>query len=289
MPEPLRRIAVATHLADAPTSAALADLARLKSEYGLELLMTADEAAKHPREAALGYECVADDELGAADLALVFGGDGTVLRSLGRLLGTGVPTLGVNFGHVGFLASLTPEDWQVSLAPILAGDYATVDLLTVAVELNGDRHCGVNDVVLSRVAPRHVLHLEYEVSGVTIGRMLCDGMIVATPSGSTAYNLSCDGPIVVWDAAVLVLNFIAPHSLAFRPLVLRPDLAITARNVSYAQEAEIMVDGASVGRMRGGDEVHIRAGERGARLMLRSQDSFYQNVEEKLFDRHDAR
>jgi len=289
MPEPLRRVAVATHLADAPTRAALSDLVQLGAEHGLELLMTADEAAKHPHEAALGYERIADDELGAADLALVFGGDGTVLRSLGRLLGTGVPTLGVNFGHVGFLASLPPEGWQASLAPMLAGDYATVDLLTVAVEINGDRFRGVNDVVLSRVAPRHVLHLEYEVSGVTIGRMLCDGLIVATPSGSTAYNLSCDGPIVVWDAAVLVLNFIAPHSLAFRPLVLRPDLDITARNVSYGQEAEIMVDGASMGRMRGGDEVRIRAGERGARLMLRSRDSFYQNVEEKLFDRKHAR
>ncbi len=204
-------------------------------------------------------------------------------------MGSGVPTLGVNFGHVGFLASLPLEGWQEGLAQILRGDYRIAELLTVAAEINGERFCGVNDVVLSRVAPRHVLHLEYEVSGVTIGRMLCDGLIAASPSGSTAYNLSCDGPVVVWDANVLVLNFIAPHSLGFRPIVLRPDHEIIARNVSYAQEAEIMVDGSSVGRMRGGDEVRIRAGERRARLMQRSAGSFYQNVEEKLFDRKHAR
>jgi NAD+ kinase len=289
MPEPLRRIAVATHLTDARTRGALAELVQLKAGHGLELLMGDDEAAKHPDEAALGYRRASDDELRDVDLALVFGGDGIVLRSLGRLMGSGVPTLGVNFGHVGFLAGLPLEGWQQALVPILEGAYRVADLLTVEVRINDESFAGVNDVVLSRVAPRHVLHLEYEVSGVMIGRMLCDGLIAASPSGSTAYNLSCDGPIVVWDANVLVLNFIAPHSLAFRPMVLRPDHEITVRNVSYAQEAEIVVDGASVGRMHAGDEVRICAGDRRARLMLRGEGSFYQNVEEKLFDRKDAR
>ncbi len=210
MGEPLRRVAVLTHLFTEATAAALAQLAAAADRLGLDLLMPAEEAAKHPSAADLGYRTVDEAELRAADLCLVFGGDGTILRSLSRLLGTQVPTLGVNYGNVGFLAALPRDGWQGGLETILRGDYRVVELLTVDVLLNGEHHSAVNDVILSRVAPRHVLQLEYEVAGVTVGDMFCDGLIIASPTGSTAYNLSCNGPIVEWNAGVLVLNFIAP-------------------------------------------------------------------------------
>jgi NAD+ kinase len=289
MGEALRRIAVLTHYLSEATSAALAELAAAADGLGLELLMPAEEAAKHPGAADLGYRPVDEAGLRAADLCLVFGGDGTILRSLSRLLGTNVPTLGVNFGNVGFLASLPREGWESGLEKILAGDYRVVELLTVDVLLGGEHHSAVNDVILSRVAPRHVLQLEYEVAGVTVGSMFCDGLIIASPTGSTAYNLSCNGPIVEWNAGVLVLNFIAPHSLGFRPVILRPDHVITARNVSPLQECEVVADGDVVGRLCCGDEVRVTAGRQVARLLMQSEGSFYQNVEEKLFDRRDAR
>ena len=285
MGEPLRRIAVLTHLFTGATAAALEQLAAAAAGLGLELLMPAEEAEKHPDAAALGYRIIGEDGLRAADLCLVFGGDGTVLRGLSRLLGSGVPTLGVNYGNVGFLASLPREGWQDGLQKILAGDYQVVDLLTVDVQLNDRHHSAVNDVILSRVAPRHVLQLEYEVAGVTVGSMFCDGLIIASPTGSTAYNLSCNGPIVEWNAGVLVLNFIAPHSLGFRPVILRPDHVITARNVSPLQECEVVADGDVVGRLCCGDEVRVTAGQEVARLLMQSEGSFYQNVEEKLFNR----
>lgn len=290
MPEPLRRVAVLTHqhLTEA-AAAVLAELAAAAGPLGLELLVPADEAGRHPDAAGLGYRTVDEAGLRAADLSLVFGGDGTILRSLARLLGTGVPTLGVNYGNVGFLASLPREGWRSGLERILAGDYRVVDLLTVDVELGGERFTAVNDVILSRVEPRHTLQLEYEVAGVTVGTMFCDGLIIASPTGSTAYNLSCGGPIVEWNAGVLVLNFIAPHSLGFRPVILRPDHVITARNVSPALRCEVVVDGESVGRLGAGDEVRVTAGPQVARLVTQSRGSFYQNVEEKLFDRRDAR
>jgi NAD+ kinase len=175
------------------------------------------------------------------------------------------------------------------LEEILDGQYRTVELLTVDVRLNGECYTAVNDVVISRMAPRHVLHLEYLVSGVTVGRMRCDGLIVSSPAGSSAYNLSCGGPVVEWDAGVLVLNFIAPHSLGFRPVVLRPDHEIMVRNVSPLHEAEVVVDGHSAGRLNKGDEVRILSGPHLARLLVREQGSFYQNVQQKLFDRRDAR
>jgi NAD+ kinase len=289
MPEPLRRVVVLSHLFTEATRAALAQLAAASEDLGLELLMPADEAAKHDGAEAAGYRVVDEQALRTADLCLVFGGDGTILRALGRLLGSSVPTLGVNYGNVGFLASLPRDGWAEGLQRILAGDYRVIELLTVDVHANGERFTAVNDVILSRVAPRHVLQLEYEVAGVTVGSMFCDGLIIASPTGSTAYNLSCGGPIVEWNAGVLVLNFIAPHSLGFRPVILRPDHMISARNVSPLQQAEIVVDGDMVGRLGYGDEVRIVAGSAVARLLVTAEGSFYQNVEEKLFDRRDAR
>jgi NAD+ kinase len=289
MAEPLRRVAVRTHYLTSATSAALEELAAAAGRLDLELLLPAEEADKHPSAAGLGFRTVDEAELRSADLCLAFGGDGTILRSLSRLLGTQVPTLGVNYGNVGFLAALPREGWQAGLEAILGGDYREVELLTVDVLLGGEHHSAVNDVILSRVAPRHVLQLEYEVAGVTVGDMFCDGLIIASPTGSTAYNLSCNGPIVEWNAGVLVLNFIAPHSLGFRPVVLRPDHVITARNVSPLQECEVVADGDVVGTLCCGDEVRVTAGRQVARLLMQSEGSFYQNVEEKLFDRRDAR
>jgi NAD+ kinase len=289
MGEPLRRVAVLTHYLTEATAAALAQLAAAADRLGVELLMPRDEAEKHPQAAGLGYRTVDEGELRTVDLCLVFGGDGTILRSLSRLLGTQVPTLGVNYGNVGFLASLPRDGWDAGLETVLGGDYRVVELLTVDVQLGGEHRSAVNDVILSRVAPRHVLQLEYEVAGVTVGRMFCDGLIIASPTGSTAYNLSCNGPIVEWNAGVLVLNFIAPHSLGFRPVILRPDHVITARNVSPMQECEVVADGDVVGRLCCGDEVRVTAGPQVARLLMQSEGSFYQNVEEKLFDRRDAR
>ena len=289
MPDPVRRVAVLSGIPKPDTDAALASLAEARQRLGVDLVMPADEAAKHGGAVLGGYEVVGEDSLRSADLCLVFGGDGTILRALGRLLDSSVPTMGVNFGNVGFLAALPRNEWQSGLQALLAGEHRVIELLTVDVTVNGQSFTAVNDVILSRVAPRHVLQLEYEVAGVTVGSMFCDGLIIASPTGSTAYNLSCGGPIVEWDAGVIVLNFIAPHSLGFRPVILRPDHAISARNVSPLQEAEIVVDGDSIGRLCCGDEVRVTAGQEVARLLLQSEGSFYLNVEEKLFDRRDAR
>jgi len=289
MAEPLRRIAVLTRHTSDEAGEALERLARDGERLGLQLLAPQDEADKHPRLAEIGYEIVDEQALRSVDACLVLGGDGTILRALGRLLGSPVPTLGVNYGTVGFLAALARDEWWGSLQEMLEGSYRLVELLTVDVHINGERFTAVNDVVLSRVLPRHVLELQYRVSGVTVGEMLCDGLIVASPTGSTAYNLSCGGPIVEWDAHVLVLNFIAPHSLGFRPVVLRPDHEITVRNVSDTQRAEVVADGDTVGCVGQGDEVRVAAGEQRARLLVRDKGSFYQNVQEKLFHRHDAR
>ncbi len=283
MAKPLRRVAVLTHLLADSTAAALRELAEVGAEYGLQLLLPTEEAAKHPLADELGYRRIGARDLHMADLCLVFGGDGSILRALGRLLGSGVPTLGVNFGNVGFLASLPQERWRDGLAGVLAGRYQVAELLTVEARLPDGCFAAVNDVVLSRPHRHGVLHLEYAIAGASLGGMRCDGMIVATPTGSTAYNLSCGGPLVVWDASVLVLNFVAPHSLGFRPLVLRPEHVIEVCNAGDVSEAEVVVDGRVVGVLSQGDCLRIGASPLRALLLLQEGASFYRNVEEKLF------
>jgi NAD+ kinase len=283
MPEPLRRLAILTHLQAGATEKALVDLAAAHGALGLDLLLPPEEQEKHPRLVELGYQPIEEPEIALADACLVFGGDGTILRAMGRLLGSNVPTMGVNFGNVGFLADLPPVGWQDRLAVVIGGDYSIVELLTVEARFNGQRYAGVNDIVLTRREPHGVLHLEYAVSGTPVGIMRCDGMIVATPAGSTAYNLSCGGPVVVWDASALVLNFVAPHSLGFRPLVLRPDHVVTVRNGSPCDVADVLADGHVVGSLACGELLTVASSPLRARLMVCDAGTFYRNVEHKLF------
>jgi NAD+ kinase len=285
MPSPLRRVAVLTHHVAKTTGRTMRELADEGRRLGLEFVVPPDERDKHNLSDADGFQVVDDEGLRSADLCLVLGGDGTILRALGRMLGSGVPTTGVNFGNVGFLASMPQADWRSGFERIVRGDYAIIDLLTVEARWDHERRVAVNDIVLARVRSQRVLRLVYEVSGTRVGEMLCDGMIVASPAGSTAYNLSCDGPLVVWDAEALVLNFIAPHSLGFRPLVLRQDHVIRVRNASPTDEAEVLADGSIAGRLCCGETVEIAAGSERARLLVRADGSFYHNVEEKLFNR----
>ena len=288
MGERLRRLGVLTHHVPEVTGPTLAELGAIKERLGVELLVPGDEWDKHGLSAGGAFERVDDEALRHADLCLVLGGDGTLLRALGRMLGSGVPTTGINFGNVGFLASMQQQGWPAALQRVVKGGYQILDLVTVEARVGGERFVAVNDIVLARARAQRVLRLVYEVSGTRVGEMLCDGMIVASPAGSTAYNLSCDGPLVVWDAEALVLNFIAPHSIGFRPLVLRADHVIGVRNASPEEDADIMADGVVVARMCCGEEVEIAAGPERARLLVREGGSFYHNVEEKLFNRNHA-
>jgi len=283
MPEPLRRLLVMTRYRTHATDVPLQELAALSHALHVELMLPPDEAQRHPEVLQLGYSVLEEDKLEQADACLVFGGDGTMLRALGRLLGTRVPAVGANFGNVGFLADLPHERWQAGLAQVVAGDYTIVDLLTVQAGFNSSSACAINDIVLARRATRGVLHLEYAVSGTSIGVMRCDGMIIASPAGSTAYNLSCSGPVVVWDASVLVLNFVAPHSLGFRPLVVGGHDVVSVRNVSPGDPADVLVDGRVQGSLGAGEELIVQASPLHARLLVREPAVFFRNVEEKLF------
>ena len=183
------------------------------------------------------------DEPREADIAIALGGDGTILRMLAHLLGKGVPVIGVNFGRVGFLASIPPDDLERDLERVFRGEYAVSELPTLELDLNGERHVAVNDVVVTSSVLGRMVELAWAIGGEDLGTVPCDGMICATPSGSTAYNLSNGGPVLVRGLDAMAITFIAPHSLHARPMVVPRGSTVTIRNQTADVACAILVDG----------------------------------------------
>ena len=154
-----------------------------------------------------------------ADIAIVLGGDGTMLRALQRYLGSGTAVFGVNFGRVGFLTSVHESELEAGVSRVFAGEHEVVELATVDVEVEGERAVAVNDVVVTSGTLGRMVELDWRVGGEVLGRVPCDGVICATPTGSTAYNLSNGGPVLAWGLDAMAVTFVSPHSLHARPLV----------------------------------------------------------------------
>ena len=167
-----------------------------------------------------GVELVDDTN---ADLAVVLGGDGTTLRALHRYLGTEVPCLGVNFGRVGFLTSVDANELEAGIERAFSGGYEVIDLPTLRGHDGRHDLVAINDIVLTSGILGRMVILEWDVDGTSLGEVGCDGAILATPTGSTAYNLSAGGPVLAWGADAFVLSFASPHSLHARSMVLGPE------------------------------------------------------------------
>jgi NAD+ kinase len=206
-----------------------------------------------------GVELLFEDE-GRPDIAIVLGGDGTMLRALSRFLDRGVPVLGVNFGRVGFLTAVPGDELEAGIARVFAGEYRTVELPALEVELHGERHVAVNDTVVASATLGRMIELSYQVGGEDLGVQPCDGLICATPSGSTAYNLSNGGPVLVWGLEAMVLTFVAPHSLSTRPLVVPPGADLIVWNRTPDVPVSILSDGHVVGELAPAGRAIVRLG-----------------------------
>ncbi len=251
-PSKVERAAVVTHGKPGQIGAGIARLQAVAQEHGVELLFPPDEAAKQGLEAS-------SDSTGA-DIAVVLGGDGTVLRALTRFLGVGVPVVGVNFGRVGFLSSMGPGDLETGLARVFAGEYEVVELPTLELEHPDGTGIAVNDVVVASAELGRMIELELAVGGEELGRQPCDGIICSTPSGSTAYNLSNGGPMLMWGLEAMALTYVAAHSLHARPLVIPPGADVIVWNRSPDVEAGVLVDGHRVATLGKSDRAVVRIG-----------------------------
>jgi len=215
------------------------------------------------------------DEPAGADLTVAVGGDGTILRTLASLLDTDVPVIGVNFGRVGFLASIKPERLEPDLTRVFAGEFKVLDLPTLDLQLNGDRVVAVNDVVCTSSILGRMVELAYAVGGEDLGTIPCDGMICSTPSGSTAYNLSNGGPVLVRGVDAMAITFIAPHSLHARPLVVPRGAPLSVRNATMDVSVCVLVDGHQVAELAPGAEVSIALGRRNSLLATLPETTFF--------------
>src|SRR5205807_5690664 len=232
----VRRAAVITHGKPPTIGPALARLEKVAREAGVELLLPDEEVEKH----GVGE---LDQDLSGAEIAVVLGGDGTMLRALQRFLGSDIPVIGVNFGRVGFLASIQPNELESGLARVFSGDYRVVQLTTLAVATQGTHGAAVNDVVVLSGIKGRMVELSWALGGEDLGVQPCDGMICSTPSGSTAYNLSNGGPVLVRGLDAMAVTFIAPHSLHARPMVVPRGLTVTIRNETADVACTMLADG----------------------------------------------
>jgi NAD+ kinase len=223
--------------------------------------------------ARAGVELVEEPE--RAQLVVAVGGDGTILRTLARLLGTGIPVIGINFGRVGFLASIAPERLEEDLPRVFAGEYRTIEQPTLEAQLDGEAFVAVNDVVATSSKLGRMIELGWAIAGEDLGVVSCDGMICSTPSGSTAYNLSNGGPVLVRGLDAMAITFIAPHSLDARPLVVPRGAELTVRNATPDVGAAVLIDGHESGALAPGRTLAIRLGEQRSLLATLPETTFF--------------
>ncbi|MGO8904019.1 MAG: NAD(+)/NADH kinase [Solirubrobacteraceae bacterium] len=275
----MREITVFTHRRPEDTATALARLVERASGAGVSLRLDEEETRKHGVKAGPAVEVnapVKDD----VELCLVLGGDGTILRALQRYAGTGVPVFAINFGEIGFLATVEPENVDEGILRALSGDFELLRLPGIVLD-EPAVWTAINDVAIHRKVGERVAELAYALNGEEVGCVRCDGLVVATPAGSTGYNLANGGPVMAWGVEGFVVSFIAPHSLTARALVAAPDDRLTIHNRSR-EPLDIAVDGRPVGDIPPGGRIEARFVDEVGTIAQLAGSSFYRRLREKF-------
>jgi NAD+ kinase len=222
------------------------------------------------------------------DVLLTMGGDGTFLRGARFLRGRQIPIAGLNLGRLGFLTSGSREHLSLSLERIAARDYVVerrMALEAFVIDATGResyRSRAVNDVVLHKGGFARVLQLRAKVDGQEVARYAADGVIAATPTGSTAYSLSAGGPIVVPTVESILLTPVSPHTLAMRPLVLPPTAQIELEVVREVAELMVTVDGQVGAMFSAGETLHVRRSPESILIARMDTEGFWVKLREKL-------
>lgn len=279
-PAATRTAVVLTHSVPGDTESALAAACRAAERNDWSLVATPEEIAKHGDAGRLIEPVERLPE--RPDLCLVLGGDGTILHALRQYAHTGVPVFAVNFGTIGFLATIERDDLDEGLGRAFDGDYELMHLPGLEIDAVDGRPVGLNDVTFVRRPRAPVAELAYRLGGEEVGHVRCDGLVAATPAGSTGYNLANSGPILAWGVEGFVVSFIAPHTLTARALVVAPDDVLHVRNAGSRAAVEIALDGAHVAELDVGEEVEVRFRDEVGRLAQLPGANFYHRIREKF-------
>lgn len=232
-----------------------------------------------------------EDDLGAVpevDLAISLGGDGTVLFCARRLAGHDIPILPVNLGSFGFITEVAASEWYDVYAGYRQGNVDAGRRLMLQVDLFRDdellcSHLGLNDMVITKAGISNLISVDVTLTSGSLGRYRADGVLVATPTGSTAYSVAAGGPILYPEMQAIILNPICPFTLSHRPIVLPPDEAVTI-TVDEPQRAQLIltVDGQTVVSLQQGDRVCVRKAAATVGILRSSARSFYDVLRSKL-------
>jgi NAD+ kinase len=297
----VRRISVLTHRRPDDTKAALEELARQAREAGVALCFDEEETRKHGLSSSEGLEtgARADEEV---ELCVVLGGDGTILRALQRYAGTEVPVFAINYGEIGFLATVEPSEMREGMQRALAKDFELLRLPAIVLQGAPDGAAGaaagspseapaalvargsmvaMNDVAIHRKVGERVAEIAYALGGEIVGSVRCDGLVVATPAGSTGYNLANGGPVMAWGVEGFVVSFISPHSLTARALVAAPGDMLEIHNRSR-EALEIALDGRPAGEIPSGESIAAQFVDGLVTIAQLPGSSFYRRLREKF-------
>jgi len=219
-------------------------------------------------------------DLDGADLLVSLGGDGTLLRSVDNALPTGVPVLGVNLGRLGYLTEVEPAGLETALSRFLEGDYEVEERMTLSVAVTTadgrvtQERCALNEATVEKTVPGHTVRIAASIDGTPFVTYAADGLLLATPTGSTAYNLSARGPLLSPRLRALVLTPVSPHMLFDRPLVLDAEQRVHLE-ILGPRPAVLVVDGLTVADLEPGATVDCREGDRPARFVTFGSRDFH--------------
>jgi NAD+ kinase len=277
----VKAVIVFTHKRPEMTGGALRRVIELAREAGVQVQLPDDEVEKHGIEPQDGV-VVGADASGDPDVAIVLGGDGTILATLRRYARRDVPVFAVNFGTIGFLATIEPDDLDTGIRLALKGEFDTMPIPGLVAATGDGDEIGINDISFHRRHSGRVAELAYSVEGEPLGEVRCDGLVVATPAGSTGYNLANGGPVLAWGVAGYVVSFIAPHTLTARALVVAPTDRLSVTNRSREEDVEMTTDGRSVCVLPREGTMEIRFEPESALLAQLPGASFYHRLREKF-------
>ncbi|GAB2452522.1 NAD kinase [Nocardioides hungaricus] len=275
---PTRRVLLVAHTGRDDARAVARAFAKALTAHGLTVRLLHGDAAELGLDAADGtIEVVADDVAEQVsedcELVVVVGGDGTILRAAELTRGSGTPVLGVNLGHVGFLAEAEYEDLESTIESIVGRRYAIEDRLTLDVTVHRDgevvaRTWALNEASVEKAARERMLEVVVEVDGRPLSRWGCDGVVCATPTGSTAYNFSAGGPIVWPGVEALLMVPISAHALFARPMVVAPTSALAVEVLARTDGYGVLwADGRRAFDLPPGARIEVRRGATPVRLV----------------------
>ena len=240
-------------------------------------------------EIAQNVERITVEDFGNfADVVISFGGDGTMLAAAQQLIDSDVPLMGVNVGKLGFLAEFSTSELKEAIDALINGDYRVVDRTVLETTLNGEKVYALNEFVIDKYQSTGMITVRASVDGYPIADYRADGLILTTPTGSTAYSLSSGGPIIAPSAGVLCITPISPHTLTLRPLVIPDSLEVTFEVLSVSDGVIVVADGQVRHKITQGEQLVIKRSDNVIKLVKHKDTTYFDLLRAKLLWGADA-